>query len=244
MESAEYAEKNKANVINQIRDLSNEWVSLGVKMPVAVVGESVITWKHDRFRELSDGDPIPQHFPDVLKGLRRSDGASFLGYVACYLFCIGCERIYITDQSHDGGIDLVGAFGPGNLAHVGIFVQAKSSEGTSTKRETLLAEYAKFLLLRKMGKWSEYLRCLGLNESLSGLSPVYLFATNAEFSNGIRAAARDLEAGLRTGKQIAATISDAMSVAQLEAALDVIKPFKASLEMNLAKRIRSAIASN
>lgn len=235
--SCEFSERNSNNLLLHIAELREEWTNLGVKLPFSTVSNKVITWRHPNFRKLAQQEPISPTYPTIIKNIRDSNEDTFLGYLSCYLFAIGCKKIYITDGPHDGGIDLIGSYGKGNSCQEGIFIQAKTASGINIKKDLLLAEYSKFLLLKKLPKWNEYIKACGLSHSISGFSPIYLFITNAELRTGVRDAARQLEVGLRSGRQIASVLSEFYTLPTLERVVETLSPYEMNLSINIADTI-------
>lgn len=236
-ESIEFAERNKNNLISQLRDLCSEWKELGLDMPLCVTNHNIITWQHPSFQNYSQHPPIGADFTKILAIIRNTDAKSFLGVVAIYLSAIGCKKIFITDTSGDGGIDLIASLGRGDLHQICFFVQAKTSTGNGAKKEALLTDYSKYLLIRRLKIWDRYIKACGLDKSISGISSVFIFSTNAEFRPGIRESALGLEVMLRSGRQIANSTSKVYTSGQVQHILEQLDPYNANLDINLADKI-------
>jgi len=240
-ESAEFAERNRKNLILEINTLCGEWEKLGLDMPLCISESRVITWIHPSFMDHSDFPPITREFTQILSAVRGAAPRDFLGIMACYLVSIGCTKVFITDTSGDCGIDLIASFGSGELGQVCLFVQAKTSTGIATKKEALLADFSKFLLLKRLPKWNTYIKACELDRSISGLSTIFAFTTNAEFREGIRESALGLEVMLKSGRQIAASISKKFTSEQFERAVSSLRPYIVSLSINVADKIFRSI---
>lgn len=240
----EFAERNISAVMSQIQKRSDEWDALDLKSPAHILeeGPQLITWAHPLFEHLSGRQPISADFCSVLETLRNCKPREFLGYAACYLCVIGCDRIFITDTSGDAGVDLIGVFSRGPFRNVCIFCQSKTTGPNSMiNKETLLCDYSKYLLLRKVDQWEEYCESSGLLKSIDGMSSIFMFVTNSEFKDGLRDAAVGLEVLLRSGRQIASALTQCSSVELIEKAIDSIRPFEASTSKNLAKPLRAQL---
>jgi len=244
--SDEYAERHITHVIELIHKRADEWSILGVKSPIHILdnGPQLITWAHPLFVNISGKQAITSDFCAVLDCIRHCDSREFLGYGACYLFALGCERIFITDTSGDGGIDLVGVFNRGPMRNVCVFVQSKTVQPKAgealgmVNKDTLLCDYSKYLLLRKMPQWNEYCQSSGLMQSIDGMGCIFMFLSNSEFKPGLREAAIGLEVLLRSGLQIAASITELGSLVTIQAALEAMRPFSANISKNLAKTLQ------
>jgi hypothetical protein len=241
--SFEFAENNLGFLIDLIQEKCNEWDKLDLKSPLHVVNQTsnLITWPHPKFTEISGKTPLSSDYCAILQAIRNAKPREFLGYVACYLYAIGCTRIFITDTTGDGGIDLLGSFSNGNLRNICIFVQSKSSGPDSQlNKEVMLSDYSKFLLLRKLPKWSEYCKCMGVDSSISGMGSIFLFLSNSEFKFGLQDAASGLEIVLRSGRQIASALASLGAFCKLNRAIEALSPF----EVNLSKNLHSIIERN
>jgi hypothetical protein len=129
-----------------------------------------------------------------------------LFYLAAYLYAIGCDNIYVTDKSGDGGIDLIGLKTAGHYKGLCFVVQSKFA-GNSVGKDSFLCDYSKSILSEKTGRWKKYVEEIGLDKNKDGFSKAYIFATNNEFKDSIREAARELGVTLRSGRQIAHCLS-------------------------------------
>ncbi|MFT4177406.1 MAG: hypothetical protein QM627_12225 [Luteolibacter sp.] len=241
--SFEFAERNLGFLLQLIVDKCNEWDDLDLKSPLHILNQTgnLITWPHPKFTEISGKTPLSGDYCAILQAIRNAKPREFLGYVACYLYAIGCTRIFITDTSGDGGIDLLGSFSNGNLRNICIFVQSKSSGPDSQlNKEVLLSEYSKFLLLRRLPKWSEYCKCTGVDSSISGMGSIFMFLSNSEFKPGLQDAASALEIVLRSGRQVASALASLGPFCTLKRAIDALTPF----EVNLSKNLHSVIGRN
>lgn len=244
--SDEFSERNMSNLLDLVQKRADEWIALDLNSPIHIVenGPQVITWSHPKFVDVSGRNPISSDFCSILNILRNCKPREFLGYAACYLHAIGCDKIFITDASGDAGIDLLGVFNQGPFRNVCIFVQSKTTNATSMiNKETLLCDYSKYLLLRKLDRWNDYCQSSGLLNSIDGMGCVFMFLSNSEFKEGLRTAAVGLEVLLRSGRQIASTISEVANLESIQQAIEAIQPFNASITKNLAKTLDQYLKS-
>ena len=240
MISHEFAERNLGYLLSLIHERCEEWRNLGLRSPLHVLDQRgrLITWPHPKFEEISGREPLASGYCEILEKVRLAGAREFLGFVACYLYGIGCTRIFISDAPGDGGIDVIGTYTKGDLKNVCVFVQAKtSSPDTQLDKGVLLTDYAKFLLLRKTQRWVDYCKSLGASTSISGMGTVFMFMSNVEYKAGLRDAAQGLEVLLRSGRQIADVLARLGNLQKVSEAIEAMRPF----EMNLSKNLHSTI---
>lgn len=242
----EFAEKNSSNLVNQIITWCEEWTLLGLNKPLHLMNQKggMITWAHPKFEQLSGYSPLDQQYCSILKWVREANERQLLGYAALFLYSLGFTKIFITDTSGDGGIDLVGSCADSRLLNLCFFIQCKTTnDNKQLDKGILLSDYSKYLLLRKISKWNQYLKSLGVEHSISGMSSVFCFVSNSEFKPGFREAAVHLEVLIRSSRQIAASISKLGDIQQIEKALISMSPFDASTSNNLYKTIHQHFKS-
>jgi hypothetical protein len=234
----EYAERNIGLLQENILKVLGEWEALGVPRPLEVTDRvgTAITWMHPNFEEVSGRPRLPAAFCDVWAWVRECREREFLFCCAAYLHICGCERVYVTDTTGDGGVDLIGIIEKDPLAGVVVLVQSKTSLGDVSK-ESLFSDYTKFLLLKHTTRWAEYRRASGIEKACAGAGILYLFASNKEFNPGIVQAARDLPILLRSGRQIAHSLCRRADVEQWKAVRAHVGEPTASLSKNVCTSI-------
>lgn len=232
----EFAEKNVGQALTQIVEMSAQWESLGIPVPLHVVDQSgsIITWLHPKFEDISGRSKLPSEFCNVWSWVRGCYEREFLFCCAAYLFAMGCTRVHITDTTGDGGIDVIGVVERGAFRGVCFLVQAKTAQ-TEVTKEAVFSDYTKYILLRHHSKWEEYRKAIGLDRANDGAGVLYVLASNLEFNAAIKQAARDLPVILRSGRQIAHALSIRTALARWQKVRDHIGQPDASLSRNLAK---------
>jgi Restriction endonuclease len=242
MIAEEFAERNIGFMLNNIQTVCEQWDALGIPRPLEVTDQngSMITWKHPRFEEISGRKRLPENFCDVWQWVKDCREREFLFCCASYLHLLGCSRIYITDTSGDGGIDLIGIYEHEPFRGICFLVQAKTAL-SEVGKESLFSDYTKFLLLRRNAKWNEYEKALGIDKTSDGVGIVYIFASNREFNPAIVQAARDLPIMLRSGRQIAHALSKRADLNRWMFVRDHVGATGASLSRNLVVPLREAL---
>ena len=242
MIAEEYAEKNIGLLLNNIQVVCEQWDALGIPRPLEVTDQSgsIITWRHPKFEGISGRRKLSENFCDVWRWVKECRDRDFLLCCAAYLHLLGCSRIYITDTSGDGGIDLIGIYEIEPLRGVCFLVQAKTALNEVAK-ESLFSDYTKYLLLRRNVKWNEYEKALGIDRTADGVGIVYMFASNLEFNPPIVQAARDLPIMLRSGRQIAYALSTRAPLSRWMRVREHVGETSASLSRNLGGHIMEAL---
>jgi hypothetical protein len=232
----EFSERNVGLILTHIVEGCEQWESLGIPMPLYIVDQlgSIVTWLHPKFENISGRTKLPQNFSDVWAWVRACYEREFLFCCAAYLFDLGCTRVHITDTTGDGGIDVIGIIERGPFRGLCFLVQAKTAQ-TEVTKETIFSDYTKYILLRHHAKWDEYRRSIGIDKSHDGAGVLYLLASNLEFNPAIKQAARDLPIILRSGRQIAHSLSKRADVMRWQKIRDHVGQPEASLTRNLAK---------
>ncbi len=230
----EYAEKNINLMLEQILKVCDEWESLGIPRPLDVIDPngSIITWKHPRFELISGRKKLPDGFCDIWNLVRSCRERDFLFWCGAYLYLLGCNRIFVTDTSGDGGIDLIGIHEAEPFRGLCFLVQAKTAS-SDVGKESLFGDYTKYLLLRHTAKWDDYRKALGVDKTSDGLGVVYIFASNQEFNPAIIEAARNLPIMLRSGRQLAHGLSKRADLQRWLRARDRVGATEASLSKDL-----------
>lgn len=206
LEADEHAEKWLGNLRTILEKELESWQIRDVPQPAWIDPDqrTLITWKHPNF-ETFTGFPSPgiEYFAilDWLTGLNASE---FLVPNAVFLAHLGADRIYFTEGRGDEGIDLIGTIDNGPLKSTCIFIQAKTKANHSRiSRDTVLLEYAKYILLPRTEKFREYRRTLNIDSSIDGNAIIYVITANTGFDNSAREVARQLGILLRSHIQLA-----------------------------------------
>ena len=205
----ELAEKWRLNLERQIEQtLSQYWDTLGIPRPIAFSdnNDTLITWTHPRFIELSGIDPPTKDYFSIVGWLESLTSKEFLFPCAYLLALLGAERIYITEGPRDEGIDCIGRINDGFLRSICFFVQAKTSN-SMVSRDVVLMEYGKYKMLPISSRYNNYLNDLKITNSSDGMAIVYLIATNNEFRPSARSVASNLGILLRSKSQLAYMLS-------------------------------------
>jgi len=108
LKSEEEAEKNKVNLLTQLQSAIDEWEKLGIPKLIFLRSDTALTWRHPKFSKLSGFENPPKSFGETYKWIRSCHEKEFLLPCAFYLYSIGCNKIFITDKSGDGGVDVIG----------------------------------------------------------------------------------------------------------------------------------------
>lgn len=237
----EYAERNVSLLLQQILKVCDEWEAIGIPRPLEIVDQSgsIITWKHPKFERISGRKSLPEDFCDVWTWVRSCREREFLFCCSAYLYLLGCSRVFITDASGDGGIDLIGVHEAEPFRGMCFLVQAKTA-GSDVGKESLFSDYTKYLLLRHTSKWGEYCKALGVDRTRDGVGLIYIFASNREFNPAIVQAARDLPIMLRSGRQLAHGLSRKADLRRWLVARANIGSIDTSLSKNLVATIAQA----
>ena len=239
----ELAEKWRPNLLEQIeRVLVEHWANLGVPRPLSFLDDrdTLVTWRHPKFAELSGLEPPTNEFFSIFQWLGRLSSQQFLVPCVCLLAFLGADPIFITEGSGDGGVDCIGRIKDGPFRSGCLFVQAKTSS-TTIKREIILTEYSKYLILPRLEKYKIYCENLGVKNSSDGAAFAYLIISNSEFNGPARKAASHLGVLLRSRSQLAYWLSARFSLPELDEILNNLAAFTRRGEsfVNLAPLIKS-----
>ena len=195
-------------VERKVADHVARWSAHGLSPPLGFHVEhekTIVTWKHDRFEELTGHVPLPARHFEIEGWVSGATNRDFLLPCACFLRSLGCDPIYITDGARDEGIDLIGLIRAGPLRSTVLYVQAKSQPRISG--DDLLREYAKFSALPQTDKHLKYLEALGVPRLKDGACFVYLCLVNGDFDFAAENHGRNLGALLRSRRQITDQLS-------------------------------------
>lgn len=229
----EFAERQLAYASSDLAAACAEWESLGVPPPLWQADQSglLITWKHPKFEEITDREPLSSNFPDFWKAIRFSLPTELLFHIAGYLYTLDCDNIFITDKSGDGGIDVIGLKNSGPFRGICFVVQCKWA-ATGVGRDSFLCDFSKNLLSERTGRWKTYVNEIGLNKAIDGFSKCYLFASNNEFADSIRDAARELSVVLRSGRQIAHSLASRFTLSEFNSIRSRIPAIEGSTKLD------------
>lgn len=204
----EVAEKQRGLIRFRLDEALNQWAGLGLPAPVGYAEneEIILTWKHDRYADITGQEPLSPQFVETYNWLNGLGARDFLFPCATFLKIIGCDPIFITDGPRDEGIDCIGKIANGPMRSVLFFVQCKTRQRGTKKvfgKELLYQEYGKYATLPKTQKYRDYLRALDHDDCRDGAASVYVVVTNGEFDRNAQEVARKLGILLRSARQIA-----------------------------------------
>lgn len=237
MTANELASAQNELLWSKIRKQINRWLGQGVTPPFAETSEiedALVTWRHDRYEEHTGFPAQKRNFFDIyswLGGLRQK---IFLLPCLCYLHVLGCDPIFLTDGRGDEGIDCIGVVASGLIRSTVVFVQAKSSDESSSGNEVRM-EYAKYVGLPRTERYMKYLTALGVFNSTTGAAYLYMFISNSDIKHDASQVAPKLGVLLRSRRQVAAALSAKYSCEELKAMEATIQlPDLPDLSRNLA----------
>jgi hypothetical protein len=240
LEAAEIAAEQRLLVRRRVSRQIERWVGQGVSSPINFVVESeevVISWRHERFAELTGSEPPVVGFVDVYVWLSEQSNRAFLLPCLCFLKLLGCDPIFVTDGARDEGIDCIGLIATGELRSTAVFIQARSAAALISG-DPLLQEYAKYAALPRTHKYMQYLDALGVLKLQDGAGYLYAVLTNSDFHYAAQQNAARLGVLLRSRRQIAHFISQVYSVRRLEQIRAELKiPETGDLTTNLAAQL-------
>lgn len=217
-----------------------EWDLLGIPRPLVEASSpfTFLTFRHRNYESVLGMQGIPTQFPEVYNFVSSLSPREFLLVPACLLQLAGCNPIFISDGSGDGGVDCIGQVIAGSIRSLCLFAQARTSLNDISK-ESVQLEYAKFQDLQETGKFAEYLAALGKGNSADGRAICYLMFANAEFKEPAREYARRKGLLLRSCKQAAFWLSQNYS---LDSLLEIQKNLGVNLVRDLNKNLAPLIA--
>lgn len=236
--ATEFVEKQRSLLIRRVTEVIDRWVNLGIAAPVQLLqsGSTVISWKHDRYFELTGHRPISDAFLRIHEWVASKREREFLLPCICFLKIIGCDPIFVTDGPGDEGIDCIGRIQAGPMRSSIIFLQAKTkAHSDSVSRDEVLQEYGKYAAFPKSKKYTSYLAALKIDKSADGSNFSYVIVANTDFGTGAQEMASRLGVLLRSSKQLAYFLSQRTSIATLEL-LQAKKliPRAADLDLNVS----------
>ena len=215
----EEAEKRIGFVRQRLGQALDNWVGIGLPAPVGYTDnpDTVLTWKHSHYFRITGGKPLSPQFVRIYDWLTGLGPREFLLPCAVFLKIIGCDPIFVTDGPHDEGVDCIGKVADGPTRSILVFAQCKTITDTNrlVRKNTVTAEYAKYVNLPNTPKHKRYLHALRLKKCRDGSSSVYVFLANGEFDKHAEAPARDLGILLRSARQLSHFLSlkrDARSI--------------------------------
>ena len=236
----EKAERWHVDLTQKLISRLDNWTALGLPAPMDFCidyGRSLLTWQHANYKKITGRIPLPKEFAKIDQWIAAKNSRDFLFVCACYLVVMGADIIFITDNTGDGGIDLVGRVDKGPAHSICYFVQAKTSTSLIS-RESVLAEHGKYLATRQSDIFAKYRKALGIDKAADGMSYCYIFAANHEFNASVRNDAQLLGVLLRSRFQMSCWLSEHTTFAKLQAAESVLNGnLSADLDRNLARLI-------
>ena len=222
----------RRKVVEQI----GRWRNQGIDAPIGFSEDRddvLLTWRHDRFQELTGHSPPRAELFAVAAWLATQTNRAFLLPCACFLKTLGCDPILVTDGTRDEGIDCLGLVRGGPLRSMALFVQAKSQKHFSG--DELLQEYGKFAGLPQTPKYLRYLEALGTDKSHDGAAFVYTVLANSDFRHAAQQNARNVGALIRSRRQLAQQLSLHYTLERLVELQTTIRiPSTADLDLNLS----------
>ena len=215
--AGELAEQQFALVRRKVVAQVERWRSQGVDSPMDLVLENevmLVTWRHDRFEELTGFPQSQVDFIEVHEWIGDQKGSDFLIPCLAFLKSMSCDPIFITDGARDEGIDCIGLISRGALKSTVVFVQARSSSSLFDG-DPLLQEYAKYASLPRTEKYMRYLDALGLGRLKDGAAFLYAVLINSDFKYSAQQNAARLGVLIRSRRQIAQVVSPIANVERL-----------------------------
>jgi len=239
LEAEENAEKWECNLKEIIFAAQEEWSRQGVPCPFgfSAKGDLLIGLGHPKWGEITNQEKLPPEFNGISAWLHSLSGKEFLVACSVYLKLVGCDPIYITDGSGDGGIDLIGLISQGPLRSHAYYIQSKTSK-SQISRDMILLEYGKYASTLNSHTFREYENALKINASFDGTNATYLFISNNEFKKNARSEAKQLRILLRSGSQLAFWFSQKTTLSKLRF---ICNGFVDELERNLSNNISKKI---
>lgn len=235
--AAERASEWKHQLFDRLDRALTEWDDLGVPRPLVLtdVDSIVVSWQHQRYRDFCGpiAGSLSADFCAIHERVKRCSPKEFLAVCAIYLKFIGCERIFFTDSSGDEGVDCLGVILSGALKSVNIVVQAKTSS-LRIGRDTVLADYGKYLALPHSSKYVHYRYAVQADKRIDGSPWLYVFMTNTEFEPAARIAAGKIGLLLRSRRQIAHKIAEQMSESEFDSSM---KRLEANVHADLTRNV-------
>ena len=252
LSASEEAQKQETLLFRHIKKELDEWHALGVPAPVAYIDDNdrvLLTWKHRLFPEKRYRKSTfdTENYVEIYDWLTTLHNRDFLFACVLLLKLLDCDPIFVSDGSGDMGIDCVGKLSVGALKSIVIFVQAKTMQDPAGRitENTLRQEFTKYVMLKRSGKYSEYLNKLSVFQGRDGSAEVYVCITNAEFKTAAQKAANSLGILLRSKRQVALHLSLAMRFVEIQEMFDKIHiPPIPDLERNLATEMEDALSSS
>jgi hypothetical protein len=240
LRASEIAAQQRLLVRRRVTDQIQRWNGQGVSSPWNFVVESddvVVSWRHERYNELTGYDPLGSDFVDIYDWLGTQTNRAFLFPCVCFLKILGCDPIFITDGSRDEGIDCIGLLANGGLRSTAIFVQARS-KGDVISGDIVLQEFAKYTALPRTDKYLKYLHALKMPKLQDGMGILYVLLTNSDFKFSAQQNAARLGVLLRSRRQLAQTISTAYTVERLEQLKgEIVIPSSCDLTTSFASKL-------
>ena len=247
----EYSEGELRKVRNLLDEKAEKFLKIGLPRPIyrsITDPNTYITWMHTKYFDYSDVESPSPNFISILNWINECDGNDFLLACSAYFYVIGCNLIFITDQPHDGGIDLIALHSKIPEIPILFFAQAKTGLNHHLSREIFLQELGKVRSLPQKTKYLEYIQ--SLDRRTNGYSLSYVFLTNQNINDNTYKEASYSEAVLLSKMQIAFVISNELDLEFVKNVGKKIKEarnstrFEADLTLNIATKFKQAMKEN
>lgn len=212
----ERQERWRSTLLYQLEERLSDFERLGIPRPLDFLDdeETLVTWTHPRYEELTGLHPVHSGFVDAYELVGSLDAKMFLVLVTYLLYDAGADPIYITDSPGDEGVDCLGRIASGPLRSLCIIVQAKTSKSVISMGN-VLAEFGKYVGLPHSEQFRRYMSALGLPNSLDGGACCYMLVANNEFHPKARAIAGRLGILLRSRSQLSQWLAGAYGAVAL-----------------------------
>lgn len=230
---------------NELVSSLTNWTQIGLPSPLAASGspDTFITHLHPLYEDITQ-QYFPKDYNKYFNLLEEIDDKRFLYISACMLYDVGCNPIYITDRTNDGGVDCIGAVASGPARSLCIFLQAKTSVNKIPK-SVLQLEHRKFTDLHGSVLMNDYLAALGKLASPDGCSISYGITSNNEFEGPARAYGTNHRFLIRSRRQIAYWLSCKYKYDSFSDIVSTCLEYtKYSLSTNLAESISNIETRN
>ena len=225
----------------RVNDYIDLWGNFGVNLPISMHPDSeeiLVTWKNENFEELLGYPALNFEYMRVFDWIRALNGKEFLLVVALCLLETGASKVFITDGSGDGGVDLIAHINSGPFSATCIFVQAKTLASNQLSRDTVFLEYGKYSGLLSSKISEKYFEIVERKKSHQGMSLVYQIYVNNYVMKNAKEVASELGVSLRSIRSIAHTLSQKAELATLKKCLEANRDnLSRNLERNMVQHL-------
>jgi hypothetical protein len=242
---SDYEDHELYLIATMLQEKADKFIRIGLPSPIYQTTEDsavFLSWFHQKYMEYSEVLPPNDNFLEILDWISKCDGNEFLLACSAYFSAIDCDKIYITDQPHDGGIDLIASNLKIPKIPIYFFAQAKTGTNHHMSKEVFQQELGKYRSLKQKEQFIKYLSTVSHN--LNGYALSYVFLTNQEILENTIREANLSEAILLSRLQLAYTISLRYSKQQIDRVGCEVKKssnsnlFKADLRLNIATKFK------